>query len=57
MISKNVYTDIINKHNDTHHRAIKMRPIDVKVDLRVEKTEVFKKVQILQVVLVLQITL
>ena len=57
MISKNVYTDIINKHNDTHHRAIKMRPINVKVDLRVEKTEVFKKVQILQVVLVLQITL
>ena len=49
--------DIIIKHNDTHHRAIKVRPIDVKVDPRVEKTEVFKKVQILQVVLVLQVIL
>ena len=33
-ISKNVYTDklddIVNEYNNTHHRTIKMKPIDVK---------------------------
>ena len=33
-ISKNVYIDklddIVNKHNNTYHRTIKMKPIDVK---------------------------
>ena len=33
-ISKNVYVDklddIVNKHNNTNHRTIKMKPIDVK---------------------------
>ena len=33
-ISKNVYTyklnDIVNEYNNTYHRAIKMKPIDVK---------------------------
>ena len=33
-ISKNVYIDklddIVNKYNNTHHRTIKMKPIDVK---------------------------
>ena len=33
-ISKNVYIDklgdIVNKHNNTYHRTIKMTPIDVK---------------------------
>ena len=35
-ISKNVYFDvlngIINKYNNTFHRTIKMKPIDVKSD-------------------------
>ena len=35
-ISKNVYfdvlNDIINKYNNTFHRTIKMKPIDVKSD-------------------------
>ena len=33
-ISKTVYTDklddIVNEYNNTHHRTIKMKPIDVK---------------------------
>ena len=33
-ISKNVYIDkvdnIVNEYNDTYHRAIKMKPIDIK---------------------------
>ena len=33
-VSKNVYTDklddIVNKYNNTYHRTIKMKPIDVK---------------------------
>ena len=33
-ISKNVYIDIlddiINKYNNTYHRTIKMKPVDVK---------------------------
>ena len=33
-ISKNVYidklVDIVNEHNNTYHRTIKMKPVDVK---------------------------
>ena len=33
-ISKNVYIDklddIVNEHNNTYHRTIKMKPVDVK---------------------------
>ena len=33
-ISKNVYVDVLNdivdEYNNTHHRTIKMKPIDVK---------------------------
>ena len=33
-ISKNVYINrsdgIVNEYNNTHHRAIKMKPVDVK---------------------------
>ena len=33
-ISKNVYIDklddIVNEHNNTYHRTIKMNPVDVK---------------------------
>ena len=35
-VSKNVYfdvlDDIVNKYNDTSHRTIKMKPIDVRGD-------------------------
>ena len=35
-ISKNVYLDVLNdivdKYNNTYHRTIKMKPIDVKND-------------------------
>ena len=34
LISKNVYInkldDIVNKYNNTYHRTIKMKPVDVK---------------------------
>ena len=33
-VSKNVYTDkssgVVNEYNNTFHRAIKMKPVDVK---------------------------
>ena len=35
-VSKNVYfdvlDDIVDKHNTTYHRAIKIKPVDVKPD-------------------------
>ena len=47
-ISKNVYfdvlDDIVNKYNNTVHRTIKMKPIDVKDDTYVDsKNEVNDK--------------
>ena len=42
-ISKNVYfdmlDDIVNKYNNTVHRTIKMKPIDVKDDSYAEQNE------------------
>ena len=42
-ISKNVYidvlNDIVNKYNNTIHKTIKMKPIDVTVDSYVEYNE------------------
>ena len=42
-ISKNIYfdalDDIVNKYNNTVHRAIKMKPIDVTTDSYVEYNE------------------
>ena len=46
-ISKNVYidvlNDIVNKYNNTIHRTIKMKPIDVTGDSYVEYNEDFNK--------------
>ena len=46
-ISKNVYinvlNDIVNKYNNTVHRTIKMKPIDVTGDSYVEYNEDFNK--------------
>ena len=46
-ISKNVYTDvlndIVNKYNNTVHRTIKMKPIDVMSDFYFEYNEDFNK--------------
>ena len=46
-ISKNVYidvlNDIVNKYNNTVHRTIKMKPIDVMGDSYVEYNEDFNK--------------
>ena len=38
-ISKNVYFDIVNKYNNTVHRTIKMKPIDVTNDSFAEYNE------------------
>ena len=39
-VSKNVYFDVLNdaadKYNNTYHRTIKMKPIDVKSDSYLE---------------------
>ena len=46
-ISKNVYfdvlDDIVNKYNNTVHRTIKMKPIDVTDDYFTEYNEKFNK--------------
>ena len=46
-ISKNVYVyvldDIVNKHNNTVHRTIKMKPIDVTSDSYAKYNEDFNK--------------
>ena len=46
-ISKNVYidvlNDIVNKYNNTVHKTIKMKPIDVTADSYVEYNEDLKK--------------
>ena len=46
-ISKNVYidvlNDIVNKYNNTVHKTIKMKPIDVTGDSYVEYNEDFNK--------------
>ena len=38
-ISKNVYIDklddIVNEHNNTYHRTIKMKPVDVKKKIHI----------------------
>ena len=43
VISKNVYYDVLNnivdEYNNTYHRTIKMKPIDVKSDYFAEHNE------------------
>ena len=42
-ISKNVYFEkldrIVNKHNNTYHRKIKMKPVDVKDNTYIDSKE------------------
>ena len=42
-ISKNVYIDklddIVNEYNNTYHRAIKMKPVDVKNDTYIDSNK------------------
>ena len=41
-ISKNVYFDVLNvvdEYNNTHHKTIKMKPIDIKNDFFAEYNE------------------
>ena len=58
-VSKNVYFDVLNdivdKYNDTYHKIIKMKPIDIKSDSYAEynvdsneKDSKFKKVIMLE---------
>ena len=46
-ISKNVYfdvlDDIVNKYNNTVHRTIKMKPVDVKDNKYVDSMELQRK--------------
>ena len=58
-ISKNVYfdvlDDIVNKYNNTVHRTIKMKPIDVTYDSYAEYNEDFnKKILNLKLVIMLE---
>ena len=43
LISKNVYIDklddIVNEYNNAHHRAIKIKPVDVKDNTYIDSTE------------------
>ena len=51
-ISKNVYNDklddIVNKHNNTYHRTIKMKPVDVKSNNLMIKNLNLKLVMLLE---------
>ena len=42
-ISKNLYIhkldDIVNKYNNTYHRTIKMKPVDVKYNTYIDSME------------------
>ena len=46
-VSKNVYfdvlDDIVNKYNNTVHKSIKMKPINVTSDFYAKYNEVFNK--------------
>ena len=48
VISKNIYfnflDDIVDKYNNTYHRTIKMKPIDVKSDSNETMKNLMKKI-------------
>ena len=41
--SKNVYIDkvddTVNEHNNTYHRSIKMKPVDVEINIYIDSSE------------------
>ena len=43
LISKTVYTDkidgIVNKYNNTYHRAVKIKPVDVKSSTYIDSSK------------------
>ena len=43
LISKNVYIDklddTVNKHNNTYHRTIKMKPVDIKSNIYIDSSK------------------
>ena len=45
-VSKNVYInkldDIVNEYNNTYHRTIKMRPVDVKDNTYIDPMELLR---------------
>ena len=45
-VSKNVYInkldDIVNEYNNTYHRTIKMKPVDVKDNTYIESMELLR---------------
>ena len=49
-ISKNVYIDklddIVNEYNNTYHRKIKMKPVDVKDNTYIDSTELHSKKEV-----------
>ena len=46
LVSQNVYIDklddTVGKYNNTYHRTIKMKPVDVKGFIRTLKTKIYK---------------
>ena len=50
MTSKNVYIDklddIVNEYNNTYHRKIKMKPVDVKDNTYIDSTELHSKKEV-----------
>ena len=42
-LSKNVFIDklddIVNKYNNTHHKTIKMKPVDVKSSIYIDSNK------------------
>ena len=50
VVSKNVYFDVLNdivdEYNQTYHKTIKMKPIDVQIDSFAEYNENSKKFKV-----------
>ena len=51
LISKNVYIDklddIVNEYNNTYHRTIKMKPVNVKDNTYIDSTDFILIIKIL----------
>ena len=54
-VSKNVYIDklddIVNEYNNTYHRTIKIKPVDVKDNTYILKKKLMIKIQNLKLVI------
>ena len=60
-VSKNVYIDrlddIANVYNNTYHRTIKVKPVDVKDNTYIDKTELHSNEKLMIKILILKLVI